>query len=371
MKTERFRFACILILVLAICLICAGCGDREKAAETDPQATSTPEPVTEISSPDAAATPAPEGQEGTVSQEIPATQGTTDPAPVEVTPVPAPETPKPPTTVELQYNGSAVTSLSFQSSAVFQLHAVTNDGSTGGTWTSSDASAASVDENGVVTCWKAGSPKITYTVNDASSSVTLNITEPTVHIYFGGVEKTDITLNSIWGYEIQLVEIVTPLGSEVTWSSDNSDVASVSENGYVTARKMGSALITCKCGTASASCWIRVTDNPPAYLAPTPDPNDGTPRIVITYAGVANSDFTMTVGMALDMDYVLYNIDPSKAKVVWSVQDPAYASVDQDGVIVAKKSTWGIAPLRNYTILKATCGDYSFESYVFIKKENP
>ena len=372
MRKGTTRLLLILALALALCVFSAGCGERGKTeAAGDPTAAATPEPVTELpgdesSAPAASGAPDASGAGGAAT---PAPPVDAAPDAAEPTPEPTPEASREPITVELQYNGNPITAMSFMTSSVFQLEAVASDGSIGGTWTSSDASSASVDANGVVTCWKAGTPKITYTLNDASASCTLTITEPTVAIYFGGAPKNDITLNSIWGYTIQLVSVVNPLGSEVTWSSDDTAVASVSDNGFVTAHKMGTAVISCKCGTATAICYIRVTDNPPAYLAPTPDPNDGTPRIVITYAGVANSDFTMTVGQALDMDYALFNIDPATAQVTWSVLDPAYATVDANGVIVAKKSTWGIAPLRNYTVLKVTCGNYSYESYVFIKKE--
>ena len=351
MKTDRIRMTCLFLLIAVLCLSLAACGDRDTIAEASPEPADTPAPVVDITVPDATAT---------TGSEIPDTTPT---------PVPTPEPSKEPTTVKLQYEGEDVTTLSFLSSAVFQLHAVTNDGSTGGTWTSSDASAASVDENGVVTCWKGGSPKITYTIGEASASVSLTIAEPTVRIFFAGAVKNDISISSPYGYEVPLTAVVTPEGSAVTWTTDDSSVASVSETGVVTAHKMGTTTVHASCGTAKADCIIRVLDNPPAYLAPTPAPDDTTPRIVITYAGVVNQDFTMKVGQALDMDYVLYNIDPSTAKVTWSIQDPAYASVDENGVIVARKSTWGIEPLRNYTVLKVTCGDYSYESYVFIKKE--
>ena len=39
-------------------------------------------------------------------------------------------------------------------------------------------------------------------------------------------------------------------------------------------------------------------------------------------------------------------------------------------LISLSSSTFGIEPLRNYTVLKVTCGEYSYESLVFIKKEN-
>ena len=350
MKTQRIRSVIILILTAALCFSLTGCGDKKGEADASPEPSSTPSPITEAASPGI---------------------GTVESSGIEATPViiVTPEPSREPTTVKLQYDGTDVTTLSFLSSSVFQLHAVTNDGSVGGTWTSSDASSASVDENGVVTCWKGGSPKITYTVNEASASVTLTIADPTVRIFFAGAVKNDISISSLYGFEVPLTAVVTPEGSPVTWTSDDSSVASVTEAGLMTAQKMGTTTVQANCGTAKASCIIRVLENPPAYLAPTPAPDDHTPRIVITYAGVPNTDFTMNIGQALDMDYMLYNIDPSTAKVTWSIQDPAYASVDQNGVIVALKSTFGIEPLRNYTILKVTCGNYSCESMVFIKKE--
>ncbi len=348
MKTKTIRSACILLTIAALCLFAAACGDKSGSEDPAPQSTATPAPITDVTVP---------GSPSATAETAAAT------------PVPTPEPSREPTTVKLQYEGSDVTTLDFLSSAVFQLRAVTNDGSTGGTWTSSDASAASVDENGVVTCWKGGSPKITYTIGDASATVTLNISEPTVRIFFAGQVKSDVAISSMYGFEVPFTAVVTPEGSPVTWTSDDSSIASVDETGLVTAHKMGTTTVHATCGTAKASCIIRVLENPPAYLAPTPAPDDTTPRIIITYAGIPNSDFTMNVGSALDMDYVLYNIDPN-AKVTWSIQDPSYASVDQNGVIVALKSTFGIEPLRNYTVLKVTCGEYSYESLVFIKKEN-
>ena len=353
MKREKTRIVFVLLLVLAMAIALAGCTNRSgDAADTGtPEATGTPEPVTNTETaetPPELFTPVPE----------------TTPEPVEATPEATAE----PVTIKLQYEGRDVTALSFNTTTVFQLHAVTNSAA-GGTWTSSDASAASVDENGVVTCWKAGAPKITYTIGDVSESCTITITEPTVRICFAGVQKTDISMSAAWGYEIQLQAVVTPEGSAVTWSSDDSSIASVNENGYVTAHKMGTTTINCKCGTAKATCIFRILDNPPTYLEPTPDPNDGTPRIVITYAGVPKYDFTFRVGEALDMNYALYNIDPGAA-VTWSVSDPAYATVDANGVIVGLKSTFGIAPNRNYTRLIATCGEYTCECIVFIKEKD-
>ena len=351
MKRKTIRSACILLLAVMLCLCLSACGDKSGSADASPEPSSTPAPVTEASVPEDAAVVA-EPEETAAP-----------------TPEPTPEPSREPTTVKLQYDGSDVTDLSFLSADVFQLRAITNDGSTGGTWTSSDASSASVDENGIVTCWKGGSPKITYTVNGASASVSLTISDPTVQITFAGQVKTDVAISSMYGFKVQFNALVTPAGSTVTWTSEDSSVASVDETGLVVAHKIGNTTIYATCGTAKAACIIRVLDAPPAYLAPTPAPDDTTPRIVITFLGFPNDNFMLKVGSSVNMDYVLYNIDPG-AKVTWSIQDPAYASVDQDGIVVGLKSTYGVWPDRNYTILKVTCGDVSFESFVFVKKED-
>ena len=253
-----------------------------------------------------------------------------------------------------------MTELSFQSSTVIRLQAVASDGSTGGIWTSSDASSASVDENGIVTCWKVGNPKITYTIGDASASLSLTVTEPTIKICYGGVEKTDISLSGQWGYEIQLTAAVTPEGSEVTWSSEDPAIATVSETGLVTGKKMGYTNIVCKSGTAKAVCIIRVADNPPAAAAAapqaTPDPNDKTPRVVITCFGLPNSDFTITVGQSVDLNCTMYNIDPSTNKETWTIEDTAIATVNENGVVTGVKA--------GTTKVICTVGDVKCETIV-------
>ena len=219
---------------------------------------------------------------------------------------------------------------------------------------------ATIDENGIVTCWKVGNPKITYTIGDASASLSLTVTEPTIKICYGDVEKTDISLSGQWGYEIQLTAAVTPEGSEVTWSSEDPAIATVSETGLVTGKKMGYTNIVCKSGTAKAVCIIRVADNPPAAAAAapqaTPDPNDKTPRVVITCFGLPNSDFTITVGQSVDLNCTMYNIDPSTNKETWTIEDTAIATVNENGVVTGVKA--------GTTKVICTVGDVKCETIV-------
>ena len=319
---RSFREAAAVLLAASLCLSLTGCGISDifkKKDTTENEQTASP------------------------SATAPAAESTATPAPEEDASS-APAASEEPVKISILYENEEVSTLSFQTSTVIRLEAAASDGSTGGIWTSSDASAASVDENGVVTCWKVGNPKITYTLGDASASLSLTVTEPTVKIYFGDTEKSDISLSSQWGYEIQLTAVVTPEGSEVTWSSEDDSIAEVSETGLVTGKKMGTTNIICKCGTAKATCIIRVNDTPPAAAQAaaqaTPDPNDTTPRVVITCFGVPNSDFTISVGQSVDLNCTLYNIDPSTNTESWSIADTAIATVNENGVVTgAKKGT--------------------------------
>lgn len=305
----------IVLIAVMLCLTLTACGisDIFKTGKT-PDQTEAPVAATAVPVPD--------------TSTVPETSPTPEPSPA-------------PVKVEIHYENEPVTTLSFQTSTVVRLQAVTSDGSFGGIWTSSDASSASVDENGVVTCWKVGNPKITYTIGDASASLTLTVTEPKVKIYFGDTEKTDISLSSQWGYEIQLTAVVTPEGSVVTWSSEDPAIATVSETGLVTGKKMGYTNIVCKSGTARAVCIIRITDTPPAAqiaaAQATPDPNDKTPRVIITCFGVKNTDFTISVGQSVDLNCTMYNIDPSTNKETWSIVDTSIATVNADGVVTGVK----------------------------------
>ena len=113
------------------------------------------------------------------------------------------------------------------------------------TWTSSNTSVATV-ANGVVTAKAVGSATITATSKyDTNVKASLNVT-------VNPVQLTDLTINGTLtindGTTTRLTVTPTPsnASANVTWSSDNTDVATVDKNGYVTAISVGTAHITAK-----------------------------------------------------------------------------------------------------------------------------
>ena len=81
------------------------------------------------------------------------------------------------------------------------------------------------------------------------------------------VQPTGITLNKATasievGRTTQLVASLQPYGATgtVTWTSNNTSVATVSNSGLVTGKAVGDATITATCGTYSASCTVTVAE---------------------------------------------------------------------------------------------------------------
>ena len=150
----------------------------------------------------------------------------------------------------------------------------------GVTWSTSDSNVATV-ANGVVTAVGAGSATITATANDGSgynatcaimvnprlvSSITLNETTKTLNV----------------GDTLQLTATVAPddaTNKSVTWSSSDSSVAEVAQDGEVTAVAAGNATITATAADGSgktATCVITVN-------APGPVLGDGDDVTPIEY----------------------------------------------------------------------------------------
>ena len=102
---------------------------------------------------------------------------------------------------------------------------------------------------GLVSCGGGGEDKPDGPITPANipvSSVTLS--------------KTSAEL--IIGNTLQLTATVSPSNAtdkSVTWTSSNSTVASVSPTGLVTAKAIGSAVITVKAGSKSGTCAVTVT----------------------------------------------------------------------------------------------------------------
>ena len=132
-------------------------------------------------------------------------------------------------------------------------------------WTSSNTSVATVSSTGLVTAKTVGNATITATTTDGGKKATCSVTVTPIIV-------TGVTLNkySLSMYENDsetLIATVSPSNAtnkNVSWSSNNTSVATVSSYGQVQAKAAGKATITVTTedGQIKATCAVTVAADP-------------------------------------------------------------------------------------------------------------
>ena len=138
---------------------------------------------------------------------------------------------------------------------------VTATGPEGYTLTWSSNEHAEVSSDGTVTGKSKGTAVITATYKkegeeDQTNTVSIEITEDTPELTIS-LDKEEITLEEGKTYNLKVT--VSVEGKSVTWTSGKESVATVDDNGKVTAVKEGEATITAKVDDKTATCKVKVT----------------------------------------------------------------------------------------------------------------
>lgn len=130
----------------------------------------------------------------------------------------------------------------------------------------------------------------------------------------------------------------------VVWASDNTDVATVDEDGIVTAVKAGTATITVSVKgqpEIKATCTITVKSS----------------TIAVTKLTLSESSVEVSVGKTLPLTCTIEPTNATNRELVWSTSDETIASVDAQGVVTGVKAgtvTITVASKSNPSV-KATC----------------
>ena len=186
------------------------------------------------------------------------------------------------------------------------------------TWSSSDAAVATVDaETGEVTAVAAGTATITATTVSGAKTATCEVT---VTIPPTGVTLDEATLTLAAGATGTLVATVAPDNANnknVTWSSSNTAVATVSTAGLVTAVAKGTATITATTvvGGFTATCEVTVTQP-------------------VTSVALNKPSTSIEVGATETLTVTVLPANADNAAVTWTSSAPAIASVN-NGVVTA------------------------------------
>lgn len=190
-------------------------------------------------------------------------------------------------------------------------------------WFSDDSSIASVDANGIITAHKYGTTTIKAISSDGHfedyCTVTVSSTVPV-----DGIKLSSTSENILVGKTLQLTAEISPENASnknVTWSSSNTSVASVSTSGLVTAKSVGTATITVKTsdGSFSAKCTVNVTNS----------------EIKVTGVNLSSSAISIYVGKTSQLSATINPSNATNKNVKWTSSNKNVATVSSTGLVTA------------------------------------
>lgn len=138
---------------------------------------------------------------------------------------------------------------SIEAGETLSLSAKTSNGSQV-VWKSSLKSIAVIDENGLVTGMKPGKTVITASADKNTADITLTVKAPVITL-----NRTSLSL-----YRGQTFILSAEVSSKLPpgWRTNKKSVATIEENGLVTAIKHGTAVITATVSGVAKTCTITV-----------------------------------------------------------------------------------------------------------------
>ncbi len=186
------------------------------------------------------------------------------------------------------------------------------------TWTTSNSGIATVNSSGLVTSVAAGTATITATTATGGFTAHSVITSSVVAVTGVNVSPTSNSLNV--NGTVQLTATVLPTNASnqnVTWSSSNSAVASVSSTGLVTALTAGSANITVTTVSGSKTAIASVTST----------------SVAVTGVTVSPTSATVYVGSTQQLTATVAPSNATNKNVTWSSSNASVASVNSTGLV--------------------------------------
>ena len=138
------------------------------------------------------------------------------------------------------------------------------------TWKSTDIDVVTVTETGVIKAVGTGTATVKLTVGNVSASCLITVLQPVTSI---SLDRSSISLDSSDSYQLSAyIYPSTASNKNVVWESSDPSVATIDDNGMVTALKKGTTKITVKAtdgSNVSASCTVTVKNT--TYVCDTVD----------------------------------------------------------------------------------------------------
>ena len=208
-------------------------------------------------------------------------------------------------------------------------------------WSSSDEKVATV-KDGKVTAVAPGTATITVKTVDGSKTATCKVT-----VEKKGIPVNKVTLNKTTqtleiGSEVTLVATVSPSNAtnkKLTWSSSNSEVATVDQNGKVKAVKAGtsSITVTTEDGGKKATCAVTVNNKAVSTITLN--------KSSLSLKETQTAQLTATISPANATDQTL----------TWTSSNNSVAVVDKTGKVTALKAGTATITAKSSNNKTATC----------------
>ena len=187
-------------------------------------------------------------------------------------------------------------------------------------WQSSDEAVATVSQDGVVTAVGPGSCDITATCGKTVGTCQVTVQEPIIFAESVVLNPAEAELEV--GGTIEITATVSPenvTNPELIWQSSDEDVATVNQNGVVTAVGPGSCNITATCGEAVGTCHITVQE----------------PVIFAESVVLDPAEAELEIGASLTITATVLPENVTNPELTWMSDDEAVATVSQEGVVTA------------------------------------
>lgn len=187
------------------------------------------------------------------------------------------------------------------------------------TYESSDPAVASVNENGVVTANRGGSCVIVATTDELKLTATVSI-DVKEYVSSIDINETYKTMNiGTKGRVYATVKTDTATNRNIIWSSADPSIASVDDNGNISANGYGMTAVTATAEDGSGvSCTMAVRVIEP-----------------VTSISVQPDSIRLLVGDSQRVSAEIYPEEASVHDVTWVSSNESIATVDGDGEVFA------------------------------------
>lgn len=188
------------------------------------------------------------------------------------------------------------------------------------TWSSDNPDVVTVDENGKITAKEYGTATITCIAADGSGVSDTCIVSVKQLVNEIILDKNSVSI--LKGQSVKIDAKVMPedaTDKSVNWSSDNPDVATVDENGNVTAKSIGTTFVQCLAtdeNVVRAICYVTVTQP-------------------VTEISLDKTTATMVKEDTITLTNTITPEDATDKSVIWTSDNTDVATVDETGTVTA------------------------------------